>query len=448
MAATAEYMIHVDALARRIATGALKPGDRLPPQRRFAYETGIAVSTAARVYGELLRRGLVVGEVGRGTFVAGRAPAAIGVRAEALEGRIDLDFNFPTIPQQAGLIARSAGHLQRPEAVAAAFAPVTGRRIEAARQALAPLAGAGGWTADPAGLAFTGCGRQSIAAAISALVPIGGRLAVEAVSYPLVKSLTARLGVVMVPIGMDEEGLRPDLLARAHRAGAVSAIYLQPILHNPLGITMGARRRAEILRMAEKLGVEIIEDIVYSFLADVPPLAAEAPERCLVADSLSKRVAAGAGLGWAWAPERLRDRLASAIRTGAWNAGPLALELATRMMADGTMAEITRLKRDDARVRQGLVAECLAGYEHAADPRSYHVWLKLPEGWRSDTFAAAAARAGISLTPSSAFAMVAGHAPNAVRLGLGLPGLADLRTALQRLAQLLRAGSETVDITE
>lgn len=67
-----EYLRLADAVAAEIANGGLKPGDRLPPQRSFAYERKIAVSTASRVYTELLRRGLVVGEVGRGTFISGQ----------------------------------------------------------------------------------------------------------------------------------------------------------------------------------------------------------------------------------------------------------------------------------------------------------------------------------------------------------------------------------------
>src|ERR1700735_4846482 len=68
-----EYLKLADTIAGEIADGTLKPGDRLPPQRSFAYERKIAVSTASRVYTELLRRGLVVGEVGRGTFISGHA---------------------------------------------------------------------------------------------------------------------------------------------------------------------------------------------------------------------------------------------------------------------------------------------------------------------------------------------------------------------------------------
>src|SRR6187402_1289535 len=101
-----EYLKLADTVAAEIANGALKPGDRLPPQRSFAYERKIAVSTASRVYTELLRRGLVVGEVGRGTFVSGQAPRAITSLSEPRDARIDLEVNYPMLPSQAALISK------------------------------------------------------------------------------------------------------------------------------------------------------------------------------------------------------------------------------------------------------------------------------------------------------------------------------------------------------
>src|SRR5499425_1593753 len=86
-----EYLKLADEIAAEIADGTLRPGDRLPPQRNFAYARKIAVSTASRVYVELLRRGLVVGEVGRGTFVAGSPPPG-SIRGEPRDGRIDLYY--------------------------------------------------------------------------------------------------------------------------------------------------------------------------------------------------------------------------------------------------------------------------------------------------------------------------------------------------------------------
>jgi DNA-binding transcriptional MocR family regulator len=443
-----EYTSLVDELAANIASGRLKAGDRLPPQRAFAYEKGIAASTAARVYAELLRRGLVIGEVGRGTFIAGRATASSASRAEPYDGRIDLEFNFPMIQSQAGLIAKSLAGLHRADVMGVAMGPVTQRRLAEARAVTAAFMASPRWQPDSEGFVFTGSGRQSIAAAISALVPVGGRLAVEAVTYPLIKNMAARLGVALVPIAMDEHGVRPEAIVKAHRIGALSAIYLQPVLQNPLGHSMSEARRDDIVRLAAKLDLVIIEDLVYGFLSDAPPLAAQASERCLVIDSLSKRLAPGVAVGFLYVPRALRDRVATTVRSGAWPVSPLLLDAGVRLMADGTAAEITRRKQADARERQAIVAACLAGHDVQADPRSYHVWLHLRGGWRSETLVVAAARAGIAITPSSAFAMAPGHAPNAVRLALGLPTHDELRSAITRLAELLAARPDEADVTE
>lgn len=442
-----EYSAFVDLLAQQIASGALRPGDRLPTQRAFAFKHGIAASTAGRVYAELLRRGLVIGEVGRGTFVA--APLVARVRPdEAMAQRFDLEFNFPTIAEQHALIARSVSALHAPDVLSSAMAPVTAARLSTARGIAARAFTTPHWQPVEDSFQFTGGGRQSIAATLSAVVPKGGRLGVEAISYPLVKHIAPRLGIALAPLLMDDDGILPNSIERTHRAGRLSAIYLQPVLHNPLGHTMGRERRREILSLATRHGILLIEDYVYGFLRDDPPLAAEAPDRCIVVGSLAKVVAAGMGFGWIALPQALRDRLPGVSRSGAWSINPFALEMGTRMLADGTVAEIALAKRADARTRQALAAECLTGIDYFGDPAAYHLWLRLPNGWRSEAFVAAAARVGVQISPSSAFAMAPGHAPNAVRLAMGLPPHAELRTALTRLARLLRAGPEIEDTTE
>src|SRR5436309_13967159 len=119
-----EYVKLADAIASDISNGTLRPGDRLPPQRNFAYDRGIAVSTASRVYTELLRRGLVVGEVGRGTFISADARHGIAPR-EPRGARIDLEFNYPTLPMQSALIAKSLQGLDRPDALDIALRQAT-----------------------------------------------------------------------------------------------------------------------------------------------------------------------------------------------------------------------------------------------------------------------------------------------------------------------------------
>src|SRR5262245_61654262 len=88
------YLAIADALAADIGSGRLAPGARLPTHRDLADRLDVTVGTVSRAYAEAVRRGLISGEVGRGTFVRGRG---IPARAEepAPGGPIDLSLNFP-----------------------------------------------------------------------------------------------------------------------------------------------------------------------------------------------------------------------------------------------------------------------------------------------------------------------------------------------------------------
>jgi DNA-binding transcriptional MocR family regulator len=442
-----EYLKLADTIAAEIADGSLKPGDRLPPQRSFAYERKIAVSTAGRVYAELLRRGLVVGEVGRGTFISGDARRGMAAAGEPRGIRIDFEFNYPMLPDQTELIAKSLDGLDK-AALDTALRQATSVGTPAVRSVAAAYLSQGAWSPSPEQLVFTGNGRQSIAAALAAVVPTGGRCGVEALTYPFVKSIAARLGISLVPLAMDEAGVRPDSVQKAHREAHLSAIYVQPVIQNPLGMTMTSARRADLLRVVEKLDLPVIEDNVYAFLDNEPPLAVLAPESCIVIDSLSKKIAPGLALGFIVPPERLRESVRASVRSGGWTASGFAFAAAQRMMSDGVAAELSRLKRLDARARQKLAAERLSGFEIQANEKSYHLWLTLPAHWRSQTFVAAAARRDIALTPSTTFAATPGHAPNAVRLALAAPTMDQLDIGLRTLAAMLNAREDDFDSTE
>src|SRR5271154_2584380 len=165
-----EYLKLADAVAAEIASGTPNPGRRLPPQRSFAYERKIAVSTASRVYAELLRRGLVVGEVGRGTFISGDARRGVAAPGEPRGIRIDLEFNYPMLPDQTALIAKSLDGLEKPSALDAALRPATSVGTLAVRSVAAAYLAQGAWSPAPEQLVFTGNGRQSLAAALASVV--------------------------------------------------------------------------------------------------------------------------------------------------------------------------------------------------------------------------------------------------------------------------------------
>ncbi|MEU3748566.1 MULTISPECIES: PLP-dependent aminotransferase family protein [Streptomyces] len=464
-----EYRRIADRVEAAVRDGRLTPGDRLPPQRVFDRRHRIANSTAIRVYGELARRGLVVGEVGRGTFVRAAPPLPGPALAEATgTAPVDLQLNYPVVEGQSELMARALAALARPDVLAEAVSgPAAATGTPEAREAAVSVLARPGWAPDPESVLFAGNGRQAIAAALAALVPPGGRLGVEALTYPLVKAVAERLGIQLVPLALDGDGdgdggggghrdsegrgggIRPEALAAAHRATPLAAVYLQPTLHNPLATTMSGPRRAELAELLRSLDLTAVEDTTWAFLAPgagpgvaPPPLAAFAPERVLLVDSLSKRLAPGLTVGYLVVPGRLRPAVAEALRSGAWTAGGLALAAATRWAGDGTVAEAVAAKRADTAARHALVRRRFDGYAVRTSPHAYYCWWELPAPWRAETFtAAAAARAGVAVTPGSAFAVGRGSAPDAIRVGLASPPHAVLDGALARLAALAAEGA-------
>ncbi|MFG3095731.1 PLP-dependent aminotransferase family protein [Streptomyces sp. NPDC048202] len=438
-----DYRSVADAVTEEIRRGALRPGDRLPPQRTFARRHGIADSTATRVYRELARRGLTVGEVGRGTYVRAGAGTAAPALTEPAAAPVDLELNHSTLPGHADLLAEGLAPLTRPDILGDALRPVGAAGTPAAREAAADLLARGGWRPDPGQVLFAGNGRQAISAAVAALVPPGGRLGAEELTYPVIRTVAARLGVTLVPLAMDDEGLVPGAVEQAHRRAPLHAVYTQPTLHNPLSLTAPPGRLAALAEVLTRLDLPVVEDAVWGFLCDeLPPLAALLPERTVLVDSLSKRVAPGLTLGFLVAPPARTDRLATSLRSGGWTPMRFALEVMRRWQHDGTAGTLARDKRRDAAARQALAARRLDGFDVRGDARAYHCWWRLPEGWRADTFVAAAARHGIAVAPAAAFAVRRDSAPHAIRLALASPPADALGAALDSLAGIARSAPE------
>jgi DNA-binding transcriptional MocR family regulator len=430
------YRTLADRIAADIAAGKLRGGEQLPTQRDFAFRHHIALSTASKVYLELARRGLTVGEVGRGSFIRAM-PTALSI-SEPRKELVDLEYNFPILPSQLSLLVPALENVIRSDAFGRSMLPVNVGGTKAAREAASSILANSKWQPDPDCILFTGSGRQAIAAALSASALVGERVGVEAMTYPVVKGIISRLGLIAVPIAMDDKGMRPDSITRAHHQAPLRAIYVQPSLQNPLGATMPNDRCAEVANVLRKHELVAVEDAVYSFLLGKRlPLAAHAPERTILIESLSKRISPGLTLGFVVAPPGSRlEAISTAIRLGAWTASGFALEFGHHWLQTNVVSELEEAKRRDAIKRQKIATHELNGLSLIRDERSYHLWLELPDRWRAETFVSAAARRGIAVTPAATFAVVPGHAPNAVRLALASPALDDLTGALRTIATI------------
>ena len=438
------YKSLVDAFAADIRSGRLLPGTRLPTHRQLATTERLALVTASRVYAELEAMGLVSGETGRGTFVRETSlPPGQGIDQKVVAtGMIDLNFNYPSLPGQAELLRTAlrqlalAGDLES----LLRYQPHAGRPHE--RASVARHLRARGLTVEAEQVLMVSGAQHGLAVTLMALLKPGDVIAADALTYSGFKVLAESLHLEIVPIPVTVDG--PDLQALDNlcRTRRVRAVYTMPTLHNPLGWVMSADQREHLVTIARQHELLIIEDAAYAFLVENPPapLAQRAPERTVYVSGLSKSVATGLRVGFVAAPHEKVPALERVIRATTWNTPGVMTALACAWLDDGTVMQLEDEKRRDARARQTMAAEVLAGLECVSHPSSYFLWLPLSEDARADQVAVALMREHVAVSTAEPFA-ISTHVPHAIRLALGSAEIGPLREALEKVKWVIGAYS-------
>lgn len=434
------YLAIADALSTDVASGRLAAGFRLPPQRTLADQLGIDFTTVSRAYAEARKRGLVEGRVGQGTYVRARRTAA---PASAVTGVIDMSMNLPPRFDDPELVARmwdGVAELRQGEGLDLLMryqeAGGTSRDRAAGATWLAPRLG----EVSLSRLLVTPGAQGALLAVLGTVVGSGETICAEALTYPGLLAAAEHLGIRVVGIETDAEGLVPDVFEAICRDSAPKALYCNPTLHNPTTATLSLARRERIAAIARQYNVTIIEDDAYGALPvrPVPPIAALAPDIVYHIAGLAKCVAPALRVAYVVVPQdRTVAHLAAAIRATAGMASPLTASVATRWIETGVAQSVLAAIRTEAKQRQTIVAQLLPSDLVQANPEGFHVWLKLAGHWNRNDFAARLRSAGVGVVTSDAFS-VASKAPEAVRLGLGAsPDQASLAASLRIVADLL-----------
>jgi DNA-binding transcriptional MocR family regulator len=243
---------------------------------------------------------------------------------------------------------------------------------------------------------------------------------------------------------MDAQGLRPDALDEAAATGAYKVVAIQPTLQNPTGRIMSAGRRAQIVAVARKHDLLLIEDDIYAVYAPdaPPPFAVLAPERTFHVSAVSKSLAPGLRHGFLIAPPGDHmDRVLRAVRALAYAPPAFGGLIATQWIEDGTADAIVAEVRAEMTARLAMAREILgAAIETPMSDSAPHVWLPMSE-LDAERLAGRALRAGVELTPPSAPVVEPG-AVTGVRLCLGA---ARDREELERGLRIVAAAVSDVD---
>lgn len=435
---TPRYLAIADAIAEDIAQGRLSPGDRIPPQRQLARQLNVDFTTVARAYVEAQARGLLSSTVGRGTFVTSTLAKTGTLQHPVLA---DFSMNLPPEPDEPELTSRMAASLGEiggdivnllryqsfggtPTAKQAIFSWLSRRGLAPTQERLFITAGA----------------HAALVSILSVLAKPGETILSESITYPGARSITAQLGIRLVGLEMDEQGITPAALAKACETMQPKALYLTPTLQNPTTLTMPATRRQIIADVARQFHLPIIEDDAYGFIpTQTPaPFAALLPDLTWHIAGISKCLGAGLRCAYVLTPDtRAAWPFVAAARASTVMASPLTVALTTRWLEDGTADAILGFIRKETAARQAMARTLLAGYDIRSDPLSFSLWLTLPASWTRSAFAGQMQSRGIGVVPSDAFAVTL-PPPEAVRICLGGPAKRpEIRAALEYMAHAL-----------
>ncbi len=439
------YRAIADALEADVRDGRLTPGDPLPTQRQLAQLLGVNFTTVTRGYDEARRRGLINATVGRGTYVA-TPPGSAAARGSTPDH--DLSVNTP--PATGWLPGAFRDTLTR-----VALDPALARRMlsydarvgeETARTVGSSWLRGRGLDAPVDRVVPTAGALHALSMVLGTLARPGDTVLTEALAYPGLQNAASAAGVRLVGVDLDAEGLRPDALEAACRRLRPAMLCCVPSLHNPTAAVMSLARRKQVLAVARRHDVKVVEDDIDGPLLPAPgpaPLATLAPDLVTYIGSMSKSVAPGLRTAFLLAPTADdAARLQQTLRGSLLMLSPLSIAVAAAWIADGTAERAVVAVRREATARAALARSILGEERVAAPDGSLHAWLRLPASWTVAAFVALAQQQRIRVAPADWYVIAtdleAAPVPSAVRLALG--GESDrvqLEQSLRTLAAIL-----------
>ncbi|MDZ4717312.1 MAG: PLP-dependent aminotransferase family protein [Roseiflexaceae bacterium] len=416
-------------IQRRIRSGALPPGARLPTIRALALQLGVTRLTVHAAYNELQSGGWIEATVGRGTFVAeGIRPhmSAAELGREVSAGGLISDMlrmaQLPGIRSLAMADAAPDLYPQRDfgraveEALAvgpAMFGYTTPHGDPILRSILADLLVDRGMHVTSDELVITSGVTQGLAMVAQALAQPGDTAIVEQPTYLGALSVFGSRGLRLIGASMDEHGLVTDELENLILAHRPRFIYAIPAFQNPTGVCMSAERRTHLLAIAARHRVPIIEDDIYArviYEGSAPPAlyAEDRSGMVLHLSSFSKVLLPGVRLGYIAAAPQWVGRLIHAKQTSDLCSPPLLQRAMAIFIQRGGLANHLRRALPRYRERRDVLLSAMSRYFPSdlrwTEPRGgFNVWVTLPPFINTTDLYLAGIERGVAFVPGNAF---------------------------------------------
>lgn len=427
-----------DRLSAAIQAGEVLPGARLPTHRQLAAGLGVAVATVARAYREAERRGLLESKVGRGTFVLRHAAERAGD-----PGPLELSANVPPYRLAAPFLKDALERTAADPALPAlcGYPPTGGDRL--AREAVA------NWLHETSALKHVAADELILCSGVmNALYLVlnhlhrpGEAVLCESATFFGIRDIARQLGLELVPVEMDAQGVLPEAVDAAARRSGARSLVLIPTLQNPTGLTYPIERREALARTCQRLDLQIVEDDIYGALTwtqqPLPAFQVLAPERTFYLGGVSKILVPGLRVGWMCCPEQHRQRLRELIWTTSIGSAQIGHRLFAQWVTTGQATVLAEAVREEVRARSRITFARLGDWLAPGSPAmSLHYWLPCPMNQARQLYSEGLAR-GLKLTPPELPVMDAGNL-SGLRICIGAPpSRQSLHAALDILAAML-----------
>ncbi|MCA1179758.1 MULTISPECIES: PLP-dependent aminotransferase family protein [unclassified Pantoea] len=462
------YRRIAESLRHTLASGVLRPGDRMISARKLAEREQVSLPTALEALRCLEAEGLIIARPRSGYFVSPRnterqippAPALSGpvpVTLAAVARSLFSSAETRLIPLGAALPDPNwlpTEALQRALQAAARRLDAHGQSYSLPpgradlRNKIATRAAQWGARFGADNLVITAGATQALRLALRAVCQPGDAVAIEQPAYFGTLLLLEDLGLKALQIPTDAtEGLMLAPLADAIKQHQPAAVLASPTVQNPLGASMPVTRKQELVALLERAGIPLIEDDVYGDLAGEgqrPPAckAFDQSGNVIYCSSLSKTLAPGWRIGWI-AAGRYHTQVLQARMAGDWAGTPLLEAATSDVLASGDYDR--HLRRLKVRVAEGVRA-VIARVEARFPPGTrvtppeagFLLWVKLPPQINALEVHCRALALGIGVSPGPLFSPEAAL-QNFLRLNCANQPTAQLLNAVDQIGAICHA---------
>jgi GntR family transcriptional regulator/MocR family aminotransferase len=460
-------------IADAVQRGRLRPGDRLPGSRRLAADLELHRNTVIAAYDELAAEGWIETAQGKGTFVSAAVPeprprriapsvasrTGIPPQAGYALGPPRLPFRDPDL--RTGMIYLSGGVPDVRLAPAASLARAYRRAVSALggqllgygdprgherlRAALAGMLNAKRGLAAGADDVLVTRGSQMALSLIGrALVSPGDVVAVESLGYRPAWDAMRDAGAKLVPVPVDDRGMRVDRLARVIEREPIRAVYVTPHHQYPTLAVMSAGRRLQLLELARRERFAVIEDdydneFHYAGRPVLPLASIDAAGVVIYVGTMSKVLAPGLRIGYVVAPRPLLERL-TALREAVDRQGDAAIECAVaELIEDGELQRHARRMLREYGERRDAFAALLRdrlgdAVSFELPPGGMALWLKVARDLDVEQWREVCERSGVVFWTGREYAFD-GRARPFARMGYAPRTIAELRAAVDAMAR-------------